>query len=244
MSYSKVLKSIIANTNITQEELSNKCKELKAPISRGQINKIVNGKAPAPEEKVSRAIAKVCNVDDRELVIEGYLEKAPREFIDFIKVFQELLLKIFLPSIEPIINEDEMELFKEAFEKETMAKIVLGILEMEKSEYDTNIFNIERNEDEIKATIKKLLYITMEDESMEVKIPKGSKMQIEIKEKYKNGDIVLIKVKENKKPIIRVIFFIGRDICLYPLNNKYNSLYLRNSEYQILGVVSSVEIKI
>lgn len=90
MSYSKVLKNIIADTNITQEELSNKCKELGAPISRVQINKIRNEKASAPEDKISRAIAKTCNVDDRELAIEGYLEKAPKEIIEFLIYFKML----------------------------------------------------------------------------------------------------------------------------------------------------------
>ena len=44
MSYSKVLNEIVANADIKQTELSKQCKELGAPISREQINKILNRK--------------------------------------------------------------------------------------------------------------------------------------------------------------------------------------------------------
>lgn len=39
-----------------------------------------------------------------------------------------------------------------------------------------------------------------------------------------------------------MVFFIGKNICLYPFNNEYKSLYLENGNYQILSAVSSMEI--
>jgi len=104
--YSKVLQRIIADSNITQEELSEKCKKLNAPISRGRINSILNNKAPAPSEKVSRAIAQICNIDERELVLEGYLENAPHELIDFLNKFQEELFELSLTQLENKIDQE------------------------------------------------------------------------------------------------------------------------------------------
>lgn len=245
MSYSKVLRNIIANANITQEELSNKCKELAAPISRGQINKILNGKAAAPEEKVSRAIAKICKVDDRELVIEGYLEKAPKEIVEFFNIFQDNLMKISLIFIENVLDKKNMEILKELYRKETKAQMILEILHNKKEIFlDKETFEIIKKNKNINIMFKDFQYLEMEDNSMENKIPKGSKIKLEVREKYKNGDIVLVKIKGQKKPIIRIIFFMGRDICLYAFNNEYKSLYLKNGNYQILSAVSSIETKL
>ena len=245
MSYLRVLKNMVADANITQNALSEKCKELNAPISRGQLNKLLAGKVPAPKEKVSRAIAQICNVDERELVLEGYLEKAPKELIDFLNVLQDTLMQVGLNIMETKINEDNVELLKEMYRKETIVKTILGILDMEKKfNIDTENFKTQIKNNELEFLIENTQFIQMEDDSMQEKIPKGSKIKLIIKEKYKNGDIILVKVRNEKKPIVRLAFFIGRDICLYALNKKYNSLYLKNGEYQIISGVSSVEIKV
>lgn len=243
--YSKVLQKIVADANITQEELSNRCKELGTPISRGQINKILNNKAPAPEESISRSIAKICNVDDRELVIEGYLEKAPKEFLDFLHKFQDLLSEIGISFFEPNLNKEQNNMLKELYKKETITQTILGILDEEETiEINSNSVIFEDKENGINITFNDFYCIVMEDDSMENKIPKGSKLKIKIKEKYKNGDIVLVKVKGKDKPVVRVVFFIGKDICLNAYNNKYDSLYLKEGDYTILSAVSSFEIKI
>lgn len=240
--YSKVLQKIVAGANITQEELSNKCKEEGTPISRVQLNKILNGKAKAPDENVSRTIAKICNADDRELVIEGYLEKAPKEFIQFLNIFQDVLMQLGLETIEKQINNEDLEILKEMYRKETLSKVILEMLDMEKTTIP-NFDNIAIDKN-LNILLENSNYIEMEDDSMQDKIPKGSKLKLKTKEKYKNGDIVLVKVRNDKKLLIRTIFFIGRDICLCALNRRYNSLYLKYGEYQIITGVDSVEIKI
>ena len=245
MSYSKVLKNMVADANITQNSLSEKCKELNAPISRGQLNKILGGKAPAPEEKVSRAIAKICNADERELVLEGYLDKAPKEFIDFLNVLQDTFMKVGLDFIENEISNEDIEIIREMYRKETKAEVIINLLDMDKEiKVDKEKVTVNRKDNSIELLYENTHYIKMEDDSMQDKIPKGSKIKLKLKEKYKNGDIVLVKVRDDKKPIVRVVFFIGRDICLYALNKKYTSLYLKNGEYQIISSVSSVEIKL
>lgn len=239
MSYSDVANRMISETNFTQKEISDKCKELGVIISREQLNKILNGKAPAPKEKVSRTIAKICNADDRELVIEGYLEKAPKEFIEFLNIFQDASLNMGLQAMENKLTDEEISIIRDLYKKETLAKIIVEMLDMDCTQsLDMNNVEIDKN---FNIIFENNNYIKMEDDSMENKIPKGSKLRIKIKEKYKNGDIVLVKVRNNEKPIIRIIFFIGRDVCLGALNKKYNSLYLKNEDFKIIAEINSVE---
>ena len=247
MSYSNVLRNIIATANITQEELSNKCKKMNAPISRGQINKILNQKAKAPEENVSRAIANICNTDDRELVLEGYLEKAPKEFIEFLNIFQDKTFQVGLEFINIIYNlsNKDMNTLKEIYRKETMAKMILETLDNDDEVFlDKEDFQINKKNSYTNIIFNNAPCLKMEDNSMEGKIPKGSKLRLVMRETYKNGDIILVKVKKQKKPIIRTVFFIGRDICLCAFNNEYDNLYLKNGDYQILCCIDSIEIKI
>lgn len=241
MAYSTVLRNIIAEANITQEELSNKCKQLGANISRVQINKLVNNKVHAPNEETSRAIAKVCNVDDRELVIEGYLEYAPKEFIEFLNKFQDTSMSMTLDCFQKELTKEELDIIKKEYRKETLAKVILETIDEKLNEdYTENLLKIAKNNE----LFKEQSYLIMQDNSMENKIPKNSKLRLKTKEKYKNGDIVLVKVKNQDMPIIRMAIFIGRDICLYAFNNEYTSLLLTPKEYKILAYVDSIEIKI
>ncbi len=88
MAYSKLLNIAIASTDYTQEEVAQECCKLGVKVSRSQINKWLNKKSKPPRAEVSRAIATVCNVDERKLVIEGYMENAPKEIQDLIKMIR------------------------------------------------------------------------------------------------------------------------------------------------------------
>ena len=83
---------------------------------------------------------------------------------------------------------------------------------------------------------------TIEDDSMENKIPKDSKLKLKIQEKYKNGDILLIEY--NNINYVRLAIFVGKNTFLYALNSKYNSLYLNNEQFKIIAKVTSIEIKL
>ena len=86
------------------------------------------------------------------------------------------------------------------------------------------------------------MFYTIKDDSMQEKIPKGSKLRIDIKSKYNNGDIVILKA--NGEKIVRMIIWIGKTIFAYPMNKNYQAQILNEGEYEILAKVRSVEILI
>ena len=149
--YTNMLKNMIAEANITQEELSKKCKEMNAPISRGTINTALNEDGKVLDEKVSRAIAKICNADERELVLAGYLEKAPHEFIEFLNKEQDLMFEAVFPLLENILDSKQKETFKELFKKETLVESMIEVLDTEEApKIPINLFETKIDNEKLK----------------------------------------------------------------------------------------------
>lgn len=243
--YSKLLRTIIAEADITQGSLAKKCTELGTPISRGELNRILNRKDKPPDEEISRNIAKICDTDERELVLYGFFDQAPHEFMDFIKKMQDISFEYGFNIIDKNMNltKKDKDILREIYEKETIVQIILETLDTDdKIEFDGDMFEIYSKKDNINILSDDFTCITMKDDSMEPKLPKGSKLKLEIKTKYDNGDIVLLKVKKEK--IVRMIFNIGKDIFIYPLNSKYKGKLLKYNDYQILGRIRSFEVTI
>ena len=241
--YAKILKNMIADANITQEELSKKCSEMGTPITRNQINRILNRKANAPEENISRSIAKICNADERELVLAGYLEKAPHEFIEYLNKEQDLSLEMGLAFLGEKLSNEQKEVVKELYRKETLVELIIKTLDIKDiPKMPQNLFDVKIDDDKINTIYNELMFFIMKDDSMQDKIPKGSKLRLESKDKYENGDIVVLEV--NGEKIIRMIIWIGRTIFAYPLNKNYQVQMLNNGEYKIIAKIRSVEIPI
>ena len=72
-------------------------------------------------------------------------------------------------------------------------------------------------------------------------IPKGAKVILEIKERYVNGDIILIREKKTKKNKLGMALIYGRNVTLVPTNkSKYKSETYFNDEILILGNIKTV----
>lgn len=239
--FEQTLKSTIADANKTQDEISKKCKEMGTPISRGYLNNVLNGNGKILEEDVSRNIARICNADERILVLEGYLEKAPHEFIDFLNKLQNSSLEIGLALLGMEADEETKNLLINIYRKEKLSDIIIGILDMNNILPNMQeLLNLKSDNTDIKSFYNELLYFTMNDNSMQDKIPKGSKLRLETKSKCTNGDIALIEI--NGEKLIRMIIFLGKDIFIAPLNKEYKSQIIKNGEYKILAKVRSIEI--
>ena len=100
--YSKLLTRIIAESGFTSKQIVEKCNEMGNGIDTTRLSKLQNGKLPAPSPKVSRDIAKICNADERLLVIEGYLEKAPKEIID---IFMSIKFTTTMATLKVFTNK-------------------------------------------------------------------------------------------------------------------------------------------
>lgn len=117
-----MLNEIVAKTSYSQEEIANKCTELGVPISKSYMNKLLNNKLSAPKEEISRAIAKVCNADERLLVMEGYIDKAPKEVSEAFNSLRNIQMLFTLNTLQNHIDKNFCRTAK-IFEKRTIIKV-------------------------------------------------------------------------------------------------------------------------
>ncbi len=240
MPYYKMLNEIVAKTSYSQEEIANKCTELGVPMSKSYMNKLLNNKLSAPKEEISRAIAKVCNADERLLVMEGYIDKAPKEVSEAFNSLRNMQTLVVLNTLENRMDNKTFEEFRELFEKEPLAKFIIDLIEN-----GNNAVDIKQMGMEIKAENENLIMniggelgIKVEDNSMYPLIKKNDEIKLLISDRYVNGDILLININDNT--VIRQAVFLGNDIELIPLNKEYETKTYKKEEIKILGKVQKI----
>lgn len=242
MAYYKLLQRIIAKNNYTQNEIAKRCTELGTKVSRGYIGSLQSGKSSAPTEEISRAIAKACNCDERLLVIEGYLDKAPKEIKQAFLSLKNTMMLYSINMFENKIDKKTINEVKEKFEEEPLADFVLELIE----NGDNEIINKELGI-EIEAKNKKVvcnfsnpISLKVEDNAMYPLIKENNEVTIEIKDRYINGDIIAVNIPEQKGIIIRQAVFLGRSIELVSLNKEYKSKTYNKEDITILGKVKKI----
>lgn len=241
MPYYKMLNRIVANTNYTQEEIANKCTELGTKITRTYINKLLNNKLPPPKEEISRTIAKVCNVDERLLVIEGYLDKSPKEIKDFIISLKLTTSLYSLNFFENKIDYKSFNILKENLEKETLADFIIQVINNNNLEINNqNMFELKTEKENIFLNFSTPFTLKMTDNSMSPLIKENDEVILEIKNNYENCDILAFTQKDNNSIIISQIVFLGKEIQAIPLNKKYKPEFYDKNTISILGKVKKV----
>lgn len=82
MSYASMLDSIITYSKLNLEEIADRCKQNGVDIHASYISKLRKGTRPAPSDEISRAIAEACRADAEALIIQGNIERTPKQIID------------------------------------------------------------------------------------------------------------------------------------------------------------------
>lgn len=79
MTYAELLSSYIEKSGKTLREVAELCNKKGYSLDYTYISKLKSGKRPPPSENLSRVLAEVLGVNPEELILHGYLEKAPTE---------------------------------------------------------------------------------------------------------------------------------------------------------------------
>lgn len=244
MPYSKLLQKIMNESNYKNTEIAEKCKELGVNVDRSYINKLFNGKSNPPKEEISRAIAKVCNVDERLLVLEGYLDKAPKEIMEMLKHMQFLTnisaLNIYNNFSE--INEDFLKEFESELNKEPIADFVLDILKHKDINIllDNSSLSFSQKENNVNVNLSTSNSLSVQDNAMYPLISQNAHINLTIKNEYDSGDIIAFKMKGQEQLYVRYIFYNNDKIMFTALNTEFKPIICDKNDIIILGKVSKV----
>lgn len=80
--YASLLKNYITKSKLSLKSISDELKDRGFSTDKGYISKLQNGKIPPAGEEITRAIAEITGGDPEELILAGYLERAPEEVRD------------------------------------------------------------------------------------------------------------------------------------------------------------------
>ena len=244
MPYYKMLNKVVSSTKYTQEEIANKCAELGINITRTYINKLLNNKLPSPKEEVSRAIAKVCNVDERLLVIEGYLDKAPKEIKETFITLKYLTMLSSLNILENSVDNKTLNELRKLYEEENLSDFIIELLDNGNIAVDTKEkgYELKLEKDNLIFSLTQPNAIKITDNAMYPLIKENDEVTFEIKDKnkYVDSDILLVKLNNEENITARQAIFLGNDVKLVPLNNKYISKLVHINDIKILGKVKKV----
>ncbi len=241
MPYGVLLKQLLKKNKLTYTKLSSKCSELGVSLNSGYIKEIANGKRNPPTEEKTRAIAKILNTDERLLILEGYIDKAPTEVLQLFNTIRECSLLPALASLKNTLSKDQYDIISYEVSKMPLAELLLEFLEPIGLNYSNNKdFSLYREGLNFTINADKLTMYVVSDNSMSPKLEKNDIVNLEIQDKYINGEIIAFKIKGYKDIIYRMALFSKDTITLTPYNNEFKTITYNLVDIEILGRVSKI----
>ncbi len=245
MAYKEMLEKIMNEQKLTNTEVVARCKEQGIEISETYFSRIKNNKKNPPSEEVSRAIANACNVDERLLVIEGYIDKSPKEIQEAFKTIN-FMAKSATAKLFKIIKKGDMKTLQEYLDTQPVSDTVIEILDSKEQyiEFLENNYTFESlgNGLALSMSLKEPVAINIEDDSMFPILQKGDKVGLEVLRTYNTNDILLIVYKKHK--YIRYLHKENATVKLVPVNTKFKEIICDRKEIKILGRINNIIRKI
>jgi|GEM_PF-524192 len=247
MGYKESLSKIIKDSGLTLRDVESRCKAQGVSVSNSYLSQIKSGKLPPPTEEVTRAICQACNVDPENMIIEGYLEKAPpivRDyFIQSVQINKDLLT-VCLPYLYEQHNESYVEDLKDQIQYSDMIlTLPYAVSYLEKlkrktglkTKYDNaSLYDGSETSNMLETLDKTEHFIS--DDSMEPLIPKNSKLAVASYKQYQGKKKSLLEVPPEDKDII---YFID----LENGTEKVRRLYLRDNTIMLVPENKNYDIK-
>lgn len=213
MPYAELLSKKIEEKEFSIKEVALKCKEYGQNITASYISIIKNpDNKKIPSDEVSRALAKVLEVNENLFVMEAYADKAPEEFKVFFEDYKALIAQSITMVYSNAVTNEEMDTVLINLEHLPIAELILlsSSLKQSFSKMEGGFNTITKLTDEnskIIMELKEPAGIPVTDDSMFPILQKGSEVTLEAKDNYENGDILCFIKGKSKEMIFRKCFY-------------------------------------
>ena len=252
MSYAKVLDQLITESGLQVKEIAQKCEEMGVQVTPAYISSVRTSKKGTPSDRLSRAIALICGVDENTLVVEAYYENAPEEFRQMIDVLREDILVPIFDTMLPTEGVAVVEATKQTLRDLPIAQFVKMTAETLKAESKKilDIFTVEssfENDDGSKTVVqmKAPEGIAVADDGMAPNIPAYTTVICELKEQgeYRNGDILCYRRVGELSAKVRTAAFMDderKKVMMLPLNKSFEPETLDWDSIIVFGKVERI----
>lgn len=235
MNYTTLLNQLIDASGLQLKEIADKCNLMGENISPSYISVLKNTVGRTASDNVSLAIAKACGAKhDDILVVQAYLDCAPKPIIDALNKIRELAVMSTVQLFKENVTDEVFSLLHSEIDKMPLAEFVC---ESNKLNIDNPLINKSTRSISLDGINSK----TIIDDSMEPLMAKNSKIKYELSKEIHNGDIVLYKNKLNDENKFRQCMILENDKCAFiPLNRKYASEILNKDDFILIGKVKEI----
>ncbi len=240
MSYSNLLRKVIVESGYNSTEIIKECNKRGRKIDKAYFSRLLNNKTQPPSEELSRIISDICQVDERKLVLEGYIDKAPNEIKEAFVSFKKMLYLTSLSLFENTIDTNILEQLEENLRQEPLADFILSLIDDKATKFNSFTNGMEMSNDNLKVILEEPLALPISDNGMFPKIIANSKVKLKIQNQYNDWDILAIKLKGSEEIIARFVLINKDKITLKPLDDKFETLHLNKTDLTILGKVTQV----
>lgn len=255
MAYTVLLNKLIKDSELTIKEIAERCTAEGVKVTPAYISTLRNDKNNrTPSDEMSRALAKACKAKNENiLVVEAYLEKAPKEFNNLMQLLRNVMITSSMGFVENRVTSQQKKEAEEMFKQFPMSEFIVSLSnDVVKQSVVKNKgtmsykVNTEINDMKITQTLSQAMGIPVSDDGMRPTINKENKVNFEWKEikDYKTGDIVCFVEKDNKKGVMARQIFIDdksyKTITMLPINSEYSFKKYKVEDITIFGKVTQV----
>lgn len=244
MSYNKLLKKIIAESGYTSKDIVEEFNKREKSIDKAYLSKLLNNKLPPPSEEVSRTISQICGVDERLLILEGYMEKAPKEIRGLFESMKMNISMMALGMMENIFDDTIIEQLKKQMQREPISDFIIQYTDNQNSilSLKNNLPQLSMKDNDVTLNVSEPLSLPIQDNAMYPIIPEGSKVIFKVEEKYNNGDLLVMKLKDKNSFIARYVLFNNDDVTLTSINKQFKPITYIKEDVSIIGKATKVII--
>ncbi|GAB1532577.1 MULTISPECIES: LexA family transcriptional regulator [Brevibacillus] len=240
MNYAETLSQMVDKSGLTLKELSEKCTDLGVNVAPSYISKLKTNKQPPASDEVNIALAKACGEEPDHLLFKAYLEKAPeivKHFLEKVTVYFRNTATLAIEMLNPE-NQSDIEKINRMSDLDIIRDFIKQNDELVSDEND-NLSLKDGETGEVKVVVSPKKDFEMYDKSMEPRLPKGAKLNVQDSSYIEPGDIVIAEISDGNFIVRRFLSLEGK-IALISENLEYKSYLFNEDEVKFLGKVKSV----
>ena len=118
MTYPKLLNKLIEESGLSNKEILEQCEKHGMKITPNYLSVLKNNDTKIASDELSRVLAKICGAESEELlVVQAYLDKAPKIIIDCLNTIFETGKKTMEIAFEQNKSDIPIELFSFLYEQ-------------------------------------------------------------------------------------------------------------------------------
>lgn len=263
MAYTKLLNELIDSSGLTIKEIAERCTAQGVKVTPAYISTLRNDtNNRTPSDEMSKALARACNAKYEDLlVIEAYLETAPKEILGTLEFIRQGALATSMGLLDNKITTQQKKQAEELIRQLPLSEFVIELSSdlikqsISKGQGTMSLKVTNEFEDmRITQQLKQAIGLTVNDNGMSPKIKKSDKVNFEAKnyKDYSTGDILLFAEKDSEKSkkkglIVRQAIFDknNKNITMVAINTDYMTKSYSKDDILIMGKVTQVitEIK-